>query len=1298
MSAVQTSSTAGGPFSVLGGTSTSLHQIPTTSSGLCSNGGLTISSGIIHPGNSTTPHSSRFPLASDQLLLSLRQRPHCRVFRALFQYLPLRDSPNENPQLELALAPGDVILVKGEMDSDGFFSGETLDGRVGLVPSNYVERVPDHLILQNARAPSPSFPLSVPPHLAAIPHDFTEFNESETNNFLPDSVCPYPPADVTKVSVQEIKQNDSPRVPCPRDLVVEKKLSRSLVISWSPPEESFVAVSQYHVCIDGHVRAVVPGSYKCRALIEDVALDSSVNVSIRAVTDQGHSPDEACNLSVGTQAPVAPQHLRVWQVTPVSACVRWLPSNSNAEHVVSLNAVKVGVCPPSVYQVQLQGLTPSTIYRISIRTKHPRAVLEQRPVERCLDFKTLPKIGLPDPPTNVQVEHGPQPGHLLISWTPITNQPKPPSRAAVAAYLIYADGKNIAQVPSDTADHVVLRLADLSDDPPIFVTVRTKTREGAVSSDSNVARVPRGPAGQPTSVYDQPPQAQILTTTVLDPMASSFPSYPQPTYQTAYAAPLGGLSAATSVPTAATYANPSLLNQLPFQSNPLNSYSANVLQGYNSYDRCAAAAAQGLQMANNINKTTIPHNNMSSLLATSIHGNSQMGIAPASNIQTVLGPTALSSLPNSHQGTLQASVPKWKTSASQMSQYYTFHPRLLRADGTTEEPRPSVLEMENSYLLRHRQSEWNSSDARTRMDIYARQTGRTGSADDRQLLRHRLIPPRLARVKSENGFGTRSEPDLRPPTLDDDCRMFVALFDYNHHMSPNANAENEELSFRKHQLIKVYGGPDADGFLYGQIGNRFGLVPSNMVIEIAKGDILPPAERGNRVERGSEMIPVEPALRRQRWGSVKSRSYDHAGDRRNYDRPGGSSHYASLGRRELDRRTEGPTRDRYRRSNGRDYEYRRDYDDRYREPSRDRRDEYYRDRDDDDLREKYINSRYDRDYDRRDDRREDRGRQDDRNLREERRGGEYDMRRMDRDYRDDERHRRDRREDGYREDARTTYDAHGQPNPRYDQPPMMNQPQMANNSMNSQYAQSQVMGHNSAHQMNQLNNQMNHMNISNMQQMNGPMGHSGMNQQQSQPPLIPNGMPGAIINDMDLTSMPRRQMVAKFDYDSRQLSPNVDAEQVELSFRQGDIITVFGEMDDDGFYRGELNGCFGLVPSNFLQSSPLTTLAPSQPTEPMMTRKGVAFSDAGIAQANQMMQQQPQAAAIKKPLPSSQTSTTSAATNMSKPVAKKSTAGQPGAKPLAKKTSDVGKGSSGTPNVRKTSTAVKKSDSQNKKK
>lgn len=69
-------------------------------------------------------------------------------------------------------------------------------------------------------------------------------------------------------------------------------------------------------------------------------------------------------------------------------------------------------------------------------------------------------------------------------------------------------------------------------------------------------------------------------------------------------------------------------------------------------------------------------------------------------------------------------------------------------------------------------------------------------------------------------------------------------------------------------------------------------------------------------------------------------------------------------------------------------------------------------------------------------------------------------------------------------------------------------------------------------------------------------------------------------------NMPVRKMIAMYDYDPQELSPNVDSEEVELSFQTGDIIYVYGEMDDDGFYMGELRGQRGLVPSNFLQDAP----------------------------------------------------------------------------------------------------------------
>ncbi|XP_015225622.1 PREDICTED: RIMS-binding protein 2-like isoform X10 [Cyprinodon variegatus] len=67
--------------------------------------------------------------------------------------------------------------------------------------------------------------------------------------------------------------------------------------------------------------------------------------------------------------------------------------------------------------------------------------------------------------------------------------------------------------------------------------------------------------------------------------------------------------------------------------------------------------------------------------------------------------------------------------------------------------------------------------------------------------------------------------------------------------------------------------------------------------------------------------------------------------------------------------------------------------------------------------------------------------------------------------------------------------------------------------------------------------------------------------------------------------MSTRRMVALYDYDPRESSPNVDVE-TELTFCAGDVIAVFGEIDEDGFYYGELNGHKGLVPSNFLEEVP----------------------------------------------------------------------------------------------------------------
>lgn len=73
--------------------------------------------------------------------IEIPNRGRCKVFIARYSYDPFKQSPNENPEAELQLAAGDFILVFDEMDDDGFYFGELLDGRRGLIPSNFLEKL-----------------------------------------------------------------------------------------------------------------------------------------------------------------------------------------------------------------------------------------------------------------------------------------------------------------------------------------------------------------------------------------------------------------------------------------------------------------------------------------------------------------------------------------------------------------------------------------------------------------------------------------------------------------------------------------------------------------------------------------------------------------------------------------------------------------------------------------------------------------------------------------------------------------------------------------------------------------------------------------------------------------------------------------------------------------------------------------------------------------------------------------------------------------------------------------------------
>ena len=55
------------------------------------------------------------------------------------------------------------------------------------------------------------------------------------------------------------------------------------------------------------------------------------------------------------------------------------------------------------------------------------------------------------------------------------------------------------------------------------------------------------------------------------------------------------------------------------------------------------------------------------------------------------------------------------------------------------------------------------------------------------------------------------------------------------------------------------------------------------------------------------------------------------------------------------------------------------------------------------------------------------------------------------------------------------------------------------------------------------------------------------------------------------------------------MSPNPDACEEELPFREGQLIKVFGEKDADGFYWGEAGTRSGFVPCNMVSEVQVIT-------------------------------------------------------------------------------------------------------------
>ncbi|NXU20351.1 RIMB2 protein, partial [Pardalotus punctatus] len=408
---------------------------------------------------------------------------------ARYSYNPF-DGPNENPEAELPLTAGKYLYVYGDMDEDGFYEGELLDGQRGLVPSNFVDFVQDNETRLSSTLSSEQDQNFINRSGPALEGDLLEISPP---SHIDSSVISNG-AGTLDVNIDEIGEDI---VPYPRKITLIKQLAKSVIVGWEPPvvPPGWGTVSSYNVLVDKEIRMNIALGSRTKALIEKLNISTcTYRISIQSITNKGNSDELQCTLLVGKDVIVAPSNLRVDNITQISAELSWLPTNSNYSHVIFLNEEEFDIVKAASYKYHFFNLKPNMAYKVKVMAK-PHQMPWQLPLEQrekkeaFVEFSTLP-AGPPAPPQDVAVRAGSTPGTVQVSWKPPTLTATGTSHgASVTGYGVYAKGQRVAEVIFPTAESALVELLRLRSLDAREVTVRTLSAQGE-SVDSSVAAIP----------------------------------------------------------------------------------------------------------------------------------------------------------------------------------------------------------------------------------------------------------------------------------------------------------------------------------------------------------------------------------------------------------------------------------------------------------------------------------------------------------------------------------------------------------------------------------------------------------------------------------------------------------------------------------------------------------------------------------------------------------------------------------------------------------------------------------------
>ncbi|XP_039213279.1 RIMS-binding protein 2 isoform X2 [Crotalus tigris] len=751
---------------------------------------------------------------------------------ARYSYNPF-DGPNENPEAELPLTAGKYLYVYGDMDEDGFFEGELLDGQRGLVPSNFVDFVQDESRLScGLGGEAEQNVLNHSSHLVE--------GEGLQDISLPvqlDSGLLNNGAGTLDVNIDEIGENI---VPYPRKITLIKQLAKSVIVGWEAPT-GWGTIHSYNVLVDKEVRMNVPFGSKTKALIEKLNIATcTYRISVQSITSRGNSDELQCTLLVGKDVIVAPSHLKVDSITQISAEITWLPTNSNYSHVIFLNEEEFDIVRAATYKYQFFNLKPNMAYKVKVLAK-PHQMPWQLPLEQrekkeaFVEFLTLP-AGPPAPPQDIRIQAGPAPGTILVCWAPpVLTAAGTSNGANVTGYGIYAKNQRVAEVMFPTAENTTVALTKIQSLDARELLVRTLSAQGE-SMDSLSTPIPPDllvpPHPQPAPKSKPLSSASIPDTKEehLCPHGKRDDSWEQ----THAASPAHGHSLEP----------PNFHSPLHGQRSPSPNRILPQPQGTPVPNTVAKAmareAAQRVAAESNRmeRRAAFPERSNALQYANSDEEEEDGYDSPrvkrrGASVDEFLKGSELGKQPQYGHGE------EYHTESSRGSDLSD----IMEED---EEDLYSEMQLEDGGRRRvsvtsHNTLKLLSNPMSSRRLDRGEHPGQRLSRDTSGRQRSRSRP---SLVPSTDGYGTHDrlspeiyeESETDPGAEEMAPRIFVALFDYDPlTMSPNPDA-TEELPFKEGQIIKVYGDKDGDGFYRGETCARLGLIPCNMVSEIQADD------------------------------------------------------------------------------------------------------------------------------------------------------------------------------------------------------------------------------------------------------------------------------------------------------------------------------------------------------------------------------------------------------------------------------------------------------------------------------